>query len=151
MLGAAALIFNHVFGFPGAEPSTILGALIVLVALDADYSIFLSARIREESIRLGTGPGIRAGLARTGGVITTVGVVLAATFAALAVQPTLSFAQFAGMVVIGVLLDTLLVRSLLIPALCFDLGPRIWLPGRIPGRPVTRVTLAGPRDPGRST
>ncbi len=130
-LGASALVFNHVFGFPGADAGVPLYGFVFLVALGIDYSIFLMVRVREESARQGTRPGILTGLAVTGGVITSAGVVLAATFAALGVIPILFLAQTAFIVAFGVLLDTLVVRSLLVPALSYDLGHRIWLPGRL--------------------
>jgi RND superfamily putative drug exporter len=129
-LGASAVVFNHVFGFPGADAGIPLYGFVFLVALGIDYSIFLMVRVREESAREGTRPGILHGLAVTGGVITSAGVVLAATFAALGVLPILFLAQTAFIVAFGVLLDTLVVRSLLVPALSYDLGRRIWLPGR---------------------
>jgi RND superfamily putative drug exporter len=134
-LGVSALVFNNVFGFEGADASVPLFAFVFLVALGVDYNIFLMTRVREESLRIGTRPGILRGLGVTGGVITSAGVVLAATFAALGVIPILFLAQIAFVVAFGVLLDTVLVRSLLIPALAFDLGPKIWWPsklGRIP-------------------
>ena len=102
-----------------------------LVALGIDYSIFLMTRVREESIRQGTHPGVLKGLSVTGGVITSAGVVLAATFAALGVVPILFLAQIAFIVAFGVLLDTLVVRSLLVPALVYDLGARVWWPSRL--------------------
>jgi RND superfamily putative drug exporter len=132
-LGASALVFNHVFHFPGADAGVPLYGFVFLVALGIDYSIFLMVRVREESGRRGTRPGILAGLAVTGGVITSAGVVLAATFAALGVLPILFLAQTAFIVAFGVLLDTMIVRSLLVPALSYDLGGRIWLPGRSAG------------------
>jgi RND superfamily putative drug exporter len=88
-------------------------------------------RVREESVRQGTHPGVLKGLSVTGGVITTAGVVLAATFAALGVVPILFLAQIAFIVAFGVLLDTLVVRSLLVPALAYDLGARIWWPSKL--------------------
>jgi RND superfamily putative drug exporter len=130
-LGASALVFNHVFDFPGSDPSVPLYGFVFLVALGIDYSIFLMTRVREESLRQGTRPGILTGLAVTGGVITSAGVVLAATFAALGVLPILFLAQIAFIVAFGVLLDTLVVRSLLVPALSYEIGKRIWLPGRL--------------------
>ncbi len=130
-LGISALLFNHVFHFPASDPSTSLIAFVFLVALGIDYSIFLMTRVREESIKQGTHPGILKGLSVTGGVITSAGVVLAATFAALGVLPILFLAQIAFIVAFGVLLDTLVVRSLLVPALSYDLGPRIWWPSRL--------------------
>jgi RND superfamily putative drug exporter len=129
-LGMSALAFNHLLGFPGADAGVPLYGFVFLVALGIDYSIFLMVRVREESAVRGTRPGILTGLAVTGGVITSAGVVLAATFAALGVIPILFLAQTAFIVAFGVLLDTLVVRSLLVPALSHDLGRRIWLPGK---------------------
>lgn len=130
-LGIAALVFEHVFRFPGADPAVPLYAFTFLVALGVDYSIFLMTRVREESVRLGTRDGVLRGLAVTGGVITSAGVVLAVTFAALGIIPLLFLAQLAFIVALGVLLDTLVVRSLLVPALVHDLGPRTWWPSRL--------------------
>ena len=130
-MGVAALAFNHVFDFPGSDPSTPLYGFVFLVALGIDYSIFLMTRVREETKRIGTRRGILVGLAVTGGVITSAGVVLAATFSALAILPLLFLAQIAFIVAFGVLLDTLVVRSLLVPALAYDIGPRIWWPSRL--------------------
>jgi RND superfamily putative drug exporter len=130
-MGVSALVFEHVFGFPASDPSTLLIAFVFLVALGIDYSIFLMTRVREESLRLGTRPGILRGLSVTGGVITSAGVVLAATFAALGVVPILFLAQIAFIVAFGVLLDTLVVRSLLVPSVCYLVGPRTWWPSRL--------------------
>ncbi|HEX5511070.1 MAG TPA: MMPL family transporter [Actinomycetales bacterium] len=130
-LGIAGLVFEHVFNWPGADPSVPLYAFVFLVALGIDYNIFLMTRVREESIRLGTRPGVLAGLVATGGVITSAGVVLAATFSALAVIPLLFLAQIALLVSFGVLLDTIVVRSLLVPALTYDVGERTWWPSQL--------------------
>ncbi|WP_018686129.1 MMPL family transporter [Actinokineospora enzanensis] len=130
-LGVSALVFNHILGFPGADPSVPLFAFVFLVALGIDYNIFLMTRVREEAFRHGTREGALRGLRVTGGVITSAGVVLAATFAALSVLPILFLAQIAFLVAFGVLLDTLLVRSLLVPALTVDIGRRVWWPGRV--------------------
>jgi RND superfamily putative drug exporter len=130
-MGISAVLFNHVFDFPASDPSTLLIGFVFLVALGIDYSIFLMTRVREESIRQGTHPGILKGLSVTGGVITSAGVVLAATFAALGVLPILFLAQIAFIVAFGVLLDTIVVRSLLVPALAYDLGPAVWWPSRL--------------------
>lgn len=130
-MGVAALVFNHVADFPGSDPSTPLYGFVFLVALGIDYSIFLMTRVREESIARGTRRGILVGLAVTGGVITSAGVVLAATFSALAILPLLFLVQIAFIVAFGVLLDTLVVRSLLVPALAYDIGPRVWWPSRL--------------------
>ena len=88
-------------------------------------------RVREESATRGTREGILHGLAATGGVITSAGLVLAATFAALGVLPILFLAQISFIVAFGVLIDTFLVRSLLVPALSFDIGRRIWWPSNL--------------------
>jgi RND superfamily putative drug exporter len=130
-LGVSALVFNHLLGFPGADPSVPLYGFVFLVALGIDYNIFLMTRVREETLRLGTRRGVLRALMLTGGVITSAGVVLAATFSALAVLPLLFLVQIAFIVAFGVLLDTLIVRSLLVPALSYDLGRRIWWPSSI--------------------
>ena len=130
-LGVAALIFDSVLGFPGADPSVPLYGFVFLVALGIDYNIFLMTRVREESLLHGTRTGVIRGLAITGGVITSAGVVLAATFAALGVIPVLFLAQIAFIVAFGVLLDTLIVRSLLVPALVHDLGRHTWWPSKL--------------------
>jgi RND superfamily putative drug exporter len=132
-LGVAAVMFNHVFDFPGSDPATPLYAFVFLVALGIDYSIFLMTRVREEAAERGTRPGILVGLAVTGGVITSAGIVLASTFSALSLIPILFLVQIAFIVAFGVLLDTLVVRSLLVPAFAYDIGGRIWWPSR-PGR-----------------
>ncbi|SDO82399.1 putative drug exporter of the RND superfamily [Pedococcus dokdonensis] len=130
-MGVAAIAFNHVFDFPGSDPSTPLYGFVFLVALGIDYSIFLMTRVREEAAEQGTRRGILVGLAVTGGVITSAGVVLASTFSALAVLPILFLVQIAFIVAFGVLLDTLVVRSLLVPALSHDIGRRIWAPSAL--------------------
>lgn len=130
-LGVAALLFNHVWDMPGADPSVVLYGFVFLVALGIDYNIFLMTRVREESLKLGTRRGVIKGLVVTGGVITSAGVVLAATFAALAVLPILFLLQLAFIVAFGVLLDTIVVRSLLVPALMYDIGAPAWWPSRL--------------------
>ncbi|WP_166969057.1 MMPL family transporter [Brevibacterium atlanticum] len=129
-LGVSALVFNHIIGFPGADPSVPLYAFVFLVALGIDYNIFLMSRVREESLRVGTRAGVLKGLVATGGVITSAGVVLAATFAALGVIPIMFLVQLAFIVTFGVLLDAILVRSLVVPALVHDIGRGVWWPGR---------------------
>ncbi len=129
-LGVSALVFNHLIGFDGADPSVPLYAFVFLVALGIDYNIFLMSRVREESLHLGTRRGVLAGLVATGGVITSAGIVLAATFAALAVIPIMFLFQLAFIVTFGVLLDAILVRSLVVPALVHDLGRSVWWPWR---------------------
>ena len=130
-LGVSALVFTHVFGFPGGDPAVPLYGFVFLVALGVDYNIFLMSRVREESLVHGTRPGILRGLVATGGVITSAGLVLAATFAALGVIPILFLAQLAFIVAFGVLLDTFLVRSLLVPAVSYDIGKAIWWPSKL--------------------
>ncbi|WP_371592023.1 MMPL family transporter [Streptomyces virginiae] len=134
-LGVSALVFRHVFGFSGTDSSVPLYGFVFLVALGVDYNIFLMSRVREESLRHGVREGVTRGLTATGGVITSAGVVLAATFAALSVIPLAFLVQIAFIVAFGVLLDTLIVRSLLVPALVLDIGPAAWWPGRLSRRP----------------
>ncbi|MBI3889346.1 MMPL family transporter, partial [Candidatus Saccharibacteria bacterium] len=128
ILGVSALVFNNIFQFPGADPSVVLYGFIFLVALGIDYNIFLMTRAREESLKHGTRKGIIIALVATGSVITSAGIVLAATFAALAVIPILFLVQLAFIVALGVLIDTVVVRSLLVPAIAFDLKKKIWWP-----------------------
>lgn len=133
-LGVGTLVFDHVLELPGADPVVPLFAFVFLVALGIDYSIFLMSRAREETLIHGHREGVLRALTVTGGVITSAGVVLAATFAALAVIPLLFLLQLAFLVAFGVLVDALLVRTLLVPALSLDVGTRMWWPGRA-GRP----------------
>ena len=130
-LGISAMVFNHVFKFVGADPAVPLYGFIFLVALGVDYNIFLMTRVREESVLHGTRDGVVRGLVITGGVITSAGIVLAATFAALGVIPVLFLSQIAFIVGFGVLLDTIIVRSLLVPALSYDIGRAIWWPSKL--------------------
>ncbi|MCP3785887.1 MMPL family transporter [Micromonospora sp. A3M-1-15] len=130
-LGLCALIFKYLLGFPGVDQSFPLFAFVFLVALGIDYNIFLMSRVREESVRRGTRAGVLTGLAVTGGVITSAGIVLAATFSALAVLPLVVLVELGVAVAAGVLLDTIVVRSLLVPALAYDIGPKVWWPGRL--------------------
>jgi RND superfamily putative drug exporter len=145
-LGVSAFVFNNLFGFPGADATVPLFGFVFLVALGVDYNIFLMSRVREESLKHGSRPGILRGLVVTGGVITSAGVVLAATFAALGVIPIMFLVQLAFIVAFGVLLDTVLVRSLLVPALAYDIGPKIWWPGKL-GRAAGGDSMR-PREPG---
>ena len=130
-MGVSAVVFNHLLHFPGADPAVPLYGFVFLVALGIDYNIFLMTRVREEAIEHGTREGILRGLTITAGVITSAGMVLAATFASLAVIPILFLAQLAFIVAFGVLLDTFVVRSLLVPALSYDIGRAIWWPSRL--------------------
>jgi RND superfamily putative drug exporter len=130
-LGVGVLISDWVFGFPGTDPSLPLFAFVFLVALGIDYNIFLMARVREETLTHGTREGMLRGLAVTGGVITSAGIVLAGTFLVLAVLPLVFLTELGITVAFGVLLDTFLVRSILVPALTLDIGPKVWWPSSL--------------------
>ena len=130
-LGTSLVVFDVIFGFPGVDPSFPLFAFIFLVALGIDYNIFLMARVREETMRHGTRQGMLRGLAVTGGVITSAGIVLAGTFSVLALLPLVFLTEIGFVIAFGVLLDTFIVRSILVPALVFDIGPQIWWPSRL--------------------
>ncbi|MWJ35771.1 MMPL family transporter [Clavibacter michiganensis] len=133
-LGAANVLFQQVLGFPAFDANVVLFAFLFLVALGVDYNIFLVTRAREERHLHGTREGMVRALASTGGVITSAGILLAAVFAVLGVLPVVALTQIGVIVCIGVLLDTLVVRTLLVPALVFLLGDRFWWPSRQPGR-----------------
>ena len=130
-VGISALVFRHVFGFEGADSSFPLFAFVFLVALGIDYNIFLMTRVREESLKHGTRKGALIGLAATGGVITSAGFVLAGTFTALATLPIVFLAELGFVVAVGVLLDTIIVRSVLVTALSLDIGRHIWWPSQL--------------------
>src|SRR5262249_19369988 len=134
-LGVSALVFRHLFGFGGADSSFPLFVFVFLVALGIDYNIFLMTRVREEVPRNGTRRAALVGLAATGGVITSAGIVLAGTFAVLGTMPLTAFVEIGFAVAFGVLLDTIVVRSVLVTALNLDLGRHIWWPGQL-----TKVT-----------
>ncbi|PZF82587.1 MMPL family transporter [Jiangella anatolica] len=147
-LGISSLIFEHLLGFAGADTAFPLFVFVFLVALGIDYNIFLMTRVHEEAKQHGTRRGALIGLAATGGVITSAGLVLAGTFAVLATLPVVAFAEIGIAVALGVLLDTLIVRSILVTALNLDLGARMWWPSalsRQPEPPVSEV-LAEPVD-----
>jgi RND superfamily putative drug exporter len=130
-LGVSGLMFRDVFGFAGADSAFPLLAFVFLVALGVDYNIFLMTRVREEVIKRGHRAGTLVALAVTGGVITSAGVVLAATFSALSVLPLVFLAEISFAVAFGVLLDTLVVRSLLVPSLVVDVGRPVWWPSAL--------------------
>ncbi|WP_425442825.1 MMPL family transporter [Streptomyces indicus] len=130
-LGASNLLFEHVLGYAGVDWSIPLMGFVFLVALGIDYNIFLMHRVKEEIARLGHKQGVLEGLTSTGGVITSAGIVLAATFAVFAGLPLVTMAQMGVLVGIGVLLDTFLVRTVLVPALALDLGRWFWWPGAL--------------------
>jgi putative drug exporter of the RND superfamily len=128
--GLSSLLWRHGLGYPGVESVIPIYIFIFLVALGVDYNIFLSARIREESRRLGLRRGTLHALGVTGGVITAAGIVLAGTFAALTQIPQVSITEVGTAVALGVLLDTLLVRTVLVPASLLTIGDRVWWPTR---------------------
>jgi putative drug exporter of the RND superfamily len=130
-LGVGYFAFDVFFDFPGSDPSLPLFAFVFLVALGVDYNIFLLARAREETLKHGTRDGILRALAVTGGVITSAGIVLAGTFSVLAVLPLVFLTEIGFIVAFGVLLDTFLVRSVLVPALVLLIGPKIWWPSAL--------------------
>ena len=127
-LGTGIWVSEHIFGFTGVGPTLPLLAFVFLVALGIDYNIFLMARVREEAIKHGTREGTLRGLAVTGAVITGAGIVLAGTFGALAVLPLVVLTQIGFIVAFGVLLDTFVVRSVIVPAAVIDVGRRVWWP-----------------------
>jgi putative drug exporter of the RND superfamily len=130
-LGVSALMFNHVFDFAGADAAFPLLTFVFLVALGTDYNIFLVTRVREETLLHGTRRGALTGLSATGGVITSAGLVLAGTFAALGSLPLVFVAETGFTVAFGVLLDTLVVRSVLVTALTLDVGRWMWWPSKL--------------------
>jgi RND superfamily putative drug exporter len=130
-LGVCSLVFHHLFHFAGEDSSFPLFAFVFLVALGIDYNIFLMTRVREEAIRIGTRAGTTKAVTVTGGVITSAGIVLAATFTVLGILPLVFLAELGFAVSFGVLLDTLVVRSILVPALVHVLGPKIWWPSKL--------------------
>jgi putative drug exporter of the RND superfamily len=140
-LGVGYFTFDVIFGFPGSDPSLPLFAFVFLVALGVDYNIFLISRAREETIQHGSRQGILRALAVTGGVITSAGIVLAGTFSVLAVLPLTFLTELGFVVAFGVLLDTFLVRSVLVPAIALTAGDKFWWPsalskgGRATGAP----------------
>jgi putative drug exporter of the RND superfamily len=138
-LGVGYFAFEVIFDFPGSDPSLPLFAFVFLVALGVDYNIFLVARAREEAQKHGTEQGMLRALAVTGGVITSAGIVLAGTFSVLAVLPLVFLTEIGFVVAFGVLLDTFLVRSVLVPALVLKIGPMVWWPSSLAKRERERV------------
>jgi RND superfamily putative drug exporter len=129
-MGTGWWIFTNVLGFPALDLSVFLYSFLFLVALGVDYNIFLVTRAKEEAEHLGTKQGMIKALSSTGGVITSAGILLAAVFAVLGVLPLVALAQIGVIVCIGVLLDTLLVRTVIVPALAFMTGKNFWLPSK---------------------
>jgi RND superfamily putative drug exporter len=147
-LGISALLFEYVFGFAGSDPGFPLFAFVFLVALGIDYNIFLMTRVREETVTYGTRKGSLIALASTGGVITSAGIVLAATFLVLGSLPLVFLAELGVAVALGVMLDTLVVRSVLVTALNLDLGGKIWWPSKLDSAdtPLTESEVEAPLE-----
>jgi RND superfamily putative drug exporter len=130
-LGLSSLLFEYVFGFAGTDPGFPLFAFVFLVALGVDYNIFLMTRVKEETAEFGTRRGSLIALSSTGGVITSAGLVLAATFLVLSTLPFVFLVELGTAVALGVLLDTMIVRSVLVTAINLDLGGKIWWPSNL--------------------
>jgi putative drug exporter of the RND superfamily len=136
--GVSSLMFNHVFNYGNSDNSFPLFVFVFLVALGIDYNIFLMTRVREEVAKHGPHRGALTGLSATGGVITSAGAVLAGTFAALSTLPVTFLAELGFAVAFGVLLDTIVVRSVLVTALNLDLGRWVWWPSKLFRQPATK-------------
>ncbi len=145
-LGFGYFVFDVVFGFPGSDPSLPLFAFIFLVALGVDYNIFLISRAREETIQHGSREGILRALAVTGAVITSAGIVLAGTFSVLAVLPLTFLTELGFVVAFGVLLDTFLVRSILVPAIALNLGDKFWWPSQLSKKGTETAATPAPSE-----
>ncbi len=130
-MGASWWLFQTVFGFEAMDTGVPLLAFLFLVALGVDYNIFLVTRAREEAREHGTRTGMLRALTATGGVITSAGILLAAVFAVLGVLPLVVLAQLGAIIFVGVLLDTLVVRTVLVPALALTLGDTFWWPRKV--------------------
>src|SRR6516162_8735192 len=151
-LGLSALVFKHLFGFAGADTAMPLFVFVFLVALGIDYNIFLMTRVREEVKRSDPRQGALTGLAATGGVITSAGLVLAGTFVTLGTLPLVILTEIGFCVAAGVLLDTIIVRSVLVTALNLDLGRHMWWPSSLARRAVPEVSAeAAPAAPSRAS
>jgi RND superfamily putative drug exporter len=146
-LGISAFFFKNVLGFDGADASFPLFVFVFLVALGIDYNIFLMTRIHEEAKKQGTRKGALTALSATGGVITSAGLVLAGTFAVLATLPLTAFAELGFAVAVGVLIDTIIVRAVLVTALTLDFGRWIWWPGKLMHRRDVDIPDAAPEPP----
>jgi putative drug exporter of the RND superfamily len=133
-LGVSAMVFNHLFHFAGADNSLPLWVFVFLVALGIDYNIFLMSRVHEEARQFGTRRGALIGLAATGGVITSAGAVLAGTFSALGSLPLVFITEIGFAVAFGVLMDTIVVRSVLVTALTLDVDRWMWWPSKLSRR-----------------
>ncbi len=143
-LGLTAAILVPLLNLPGVDPTVPILTFVFLVALGTDYNIFLLTRIREEVLREGIVSGVRAGVASTGSVLTSAGVILAGTFAVLAILPIVASRELGIVVAVGVLADTFLVRTILVPTLVADLGSKFWWPTRTAKKGAQPVEQPGP-------
>ena len=143
-LGISLLVFRYVFGQDVVDPEVALIVFIFLVALGADYNIFLMSRVREEAQQHGTSEGMLRALVATGPVITSAGLILAGTFCVLAVLPIWELVEIGFAVALGVLIDTFVVRSILVPAIVWKLGEQIWWPSTAKGGKRALVTGSFP-------
>ena len=132
---ASWMVFQNVLGYPALDTSVLLLSFLFLVALGVDYNIFLATRAREEAMTSTTRDGMLTALRATGGVITSAGILLAAVFAVLGVLPLVFLRQIGFAVAVGVLLDTFIIRSTLVPALAYDIGSKIWWPSKLAKKP----------------
>jgi len=130
-MGISAFFFENVFGFEGADGAFPLLVFVFLVALGIDYNIFLMTRVHEESKLVGTRRGALTGLSTTGGVITSAGLVLAGTFAVFIALPLTHFVQLGFAVAVGVLIDAIIIRAVLVTALTLDVGRWMWWPSKL--------------------
>ena len=147
-LGISSLVFRNIFDFAGADAAFPLFAFVFLVALGIDYNIFLMTRVREEALKFGTRRGALIGIGATGGVITSAGFVLAGTFAALATLPIVFVVELGFAVAVGVLLDTIIVRSVLVTALNLDIGRLMWWPSELAQKPDIDISELEPERVG---
>lgn len=140
--GVGVLASDWIFEFAGMSATVPLIAFVFLAALGVDYNIFLIDRARQEARELGTADGLLHALAATGGVITSAGIVLAGTFTILTLLPFVPLIQVGMIIAFGVLLDTFIVRSLIVPAIVWDVGSNVWCPGKEPTSPDASVTTS---------
>ncbi|MBJ7354290.1 MAG: MMPL family transporter [Thermoleophilaceae bacterium] len=148
VMGASYWAFDNLFGYSGVDEYVPIFVFIFLVALGVDYNIFLMARVREEAAKFGAREGMRRGLIVTGGVITSAGVVLAGTFFVMAAMPMTVLTEIGFSIAIGVLFDALIVRTLMVPALGFMLGEKMWWPAHFDqaGKVAPQVAAGPPQQ-----
>lgn len=140
-LGISIVIFEYIFGHNGIGYNSIAFIFVFLIALGADYNIYIMSRVREETRKRGLAEGTRYAITRTGGVITSAGIILAGTFSVLTTFPLLSLFQLGFTVMLGILLDTFVVRAIMVPAIVMKLGELNWWPSKTP-RAGAEETLA---------